>query len=132
MRLLSSLFIIGAVSRAALAAEMPAVVTRGTTNASAASQSLVCSMTPDARFVVFSSQANNLVLDDDSKAKGDLFVRDLSNGVVALITKAMPSGTGGDGHSGYASISRDGRCVVFASDAGNLVANDTNDVSDIF
>jgi len=117
---------------AAVAVEMPALVTRGTTNASAAGHSLVCSMTPDAKFVVFSSHANNLVLDDDANTYADIFVRDLSNGIVTLVTKAIAGVGGGDGHSGYASISRDGRYVVFASDAGNLVANDTNDVSDVF
>jgi Tol biopolymer transport system component len=118
---------------AAFAAEIPAVVTKGpTTNASAASHSLVCSMTPDARLVVFASHANDLVLDDDLRAYSDIFVRDLSSGAIRLVTKAATGAGGGDGPSGWASISRHGRYIVFASDAGNLVSNDTNGVSDVF
>ncbi len=38
----------------------------------------------------------------------------------------------GNGHSGYSVVSNDGRFVAFASDASNLVPNDTNNSSDIF
>jgi Tol biopolymer transport system component len=135
MRLCSSLLLIGSFGYAVCAAETIGLVTQGATNVSAAGNSVVSSMTPDGRLVVFSSHANNLVLDDDAKPYADVFVRDLNSGVVTLVTKAATGVGGGDGHSGYASISRvsrDGRYVVFASDAGNLVANDTNGVSDVF
>ena len=37
-----------------------------------------------------------------------------------------------DGRHGPAALSRDGRFVVFVSDATNLVAGDTNDSTDVF
>src|SRR3990172_2224779 len=42
------------------------------------------------------------------------------------------SGEGGDGLSGYPSISADGRYVAFSSDATNLVPGDTNTATDVF
>src|SRR4051794_22235450 len=42
------------------------------------------------------------------------------------------SGAQGNGASNRPDISSDGRFVAFASSATNLVANDTNDVSDVF
>ena len=41
-------------------------------------------------------------------------------------------GTQGNSISHWASVSGDGRYVVFSSDATNLVANDTNAVRDVF
>ena len=41
-------------------------------------------------------------------------------------------GTGGDGNSSSIAVSVDGRYIAFASTSTNLVANDTNGLSDIF
>lgn len=87
-------------------------------------------MTPDGRLVVFSSDAANLVPGDTNNAK-DVFVRDLVANTTTLVSRALTGGPG-NGDSGGAAISADGRYIVFTSRASNLVANDTNDTWDVF
>jgi Ca2+-binding RTX toxin-like protein len=84
----------------------------------------------DGRYVVFESDASNLVM-GDSNGKRDIFRKDLMTGETILVSKAM-DGTLGNGESREASISADGRYVVFTSDASNLVAGDTGGYADIF
>lgn len=50
----------------------------------------------------------------------------------ARLISAAPDGTPGNGPSSHASVSPDGRFVVFASRASNLVAGDDNDQNDLF
>ncbi|MFZ1428318.1 MAG: hypothetical protein WAS21_16275 [Geminicoccaceae bacterium] len=88
-------------------------------------------MSPDVRFVVFSSYASNLVPGNDSNHESDAFVRDRQTGTTERISQT-PSGTAGNDWSGSHSISADGRFVVFYSYASNLVAGDTNHKSDVF
>ena len=80
-------------------------------------------ITPDGRFVVFASQASNLVA-GDTNATGDVFVRDVSSGT----TMRVSVGPGGqaNGASSTPSLSADGNRVVFQSVATNLVAVDRN------
>jgi Tol biopolymer transport system component len=84
----------------------------------------------DGRFVAFESDASNLV-PGDSNLKRDVFVRDLMAGTT---TRASVDSAGrqANGSSSGASISGDGRFVVFDSDAFNLVPNDTNGKQDVF
>lgn len=84
----------------------------------------------DGRFVVFSSDASNLVAGDTNGAS-DVFVRDLGSGVTELVS-ATPGGGAGDAYSNGAFISHDGRFVVFASGATNLVSGDINTRADVF
>jgi len=84
------------------------------------------------RFVAFVSNATNLVT-GDTNSRYDIFVRDR----VAPATTRVSIATGAAGaqanrDSWQPYISDDGRYVVFASDATNLVAGDTNGFSDIF
>lgn len=95
-------------------------------------------VSPDGRFVVFSTNSNGLVPQDTNNAS-DVYVRDRLLGTTALISLPDPSTGETIGnttslltHNGARVISDNGRYVVFQSDASNLVANDTNDVSDIF
>lgn len=94
--------------------------------------------TPDGRFVVFSSIANDLV-PGDTNGHTDIFVRDRLLGTTARVNLPDPStgnaqANGGSQltHGGARVISDNGRFVVFTSDADNLVAGDTNLVSDVF
>ncbi len=84
----------------------------------------------DGRYVAFFSSAPNLVAGDTNVAN-DVFVRDT---VAGTTTRISVDGVGaqGDGSSYSASISADGRYVAFASDAVNLVADDTNGIRDVF
>lgn len=87
-------------------------------------------MSGDGRFIIFESQANNLV-PDDTNGFTDIFLHDLQTGT----TERISVGTGGaqaDSASGYAYVNRDGRYVVFYSFADNLVPGDTNAVGDVF
>ena len=88
------------------------------------------SISADGRFVVFSSLSDNLVA-GDTNGVSDVFVRDLQNGTTERVS-VDSSGLEGDDVSSAASISFDGRYVVFFSHATNLVGGDTNALPDIF
>jgi PKD repeat protein len=88
------------------------------------------SVTPDGRFLGFTSDATNLVPGDTNGAR-DVFVRDRLLGTVERVSVSS-DGVEGDDHSGGSPISADGRYVTFSSSATNLVPGDTNGVSDIF
>jgi len=89
----------------------------------------------DGRYVVFESDASNLVA-GDTNGFTDLFLKDIQTGAIIRVnTDALGNeATGGTlgGASMGSDISADGRYVVFGSAASNLVANDTNGVSDVF
>ncbi|WP_232629100.1 hypothetical protein [Methylobacterium sp. Leaf118] len=87
-------------------------------------------ITADGRTVVFTSNASNLVA-GDGNGWSDVFAYDMLSGKTRLISVAT-DGSQGDGASYEATASADGRYVVFTSNAGNLVASDTNGASDIF
>ena len=82
------------------------------------------SISADGRFVAFSSEAANLVPNDTNK-KADIFVYDRETEQTSRVSVGS-KGEEGNGHSFSPSISADGNLVAFASDADNLVANDTN------
>ncbi len=84
----------------------------------------------DGRFVVFNSGADTLVA-GDTNGSLDVFVHDRLTGTT-IRASVDSTGTEGNGTSGDAALSMDGRLVVFTSDATNLVPGDTNFVSDVF
>lgn len=89
------------------------------------------SISGDARFVVFSSVADNLVPNDTNQC-GDIFLRDLVSQKTFLVS-ANASGSGpGNGVSTDPVLSADGRYVAFTSIASDLVAGDTNKTADVF
>jgi Tol biopolymer transport system component len=80
------------------------------------------SLSADGRFVVFSSDATNLVA-NDRNLSSDVFVHDRLTGVTALVSTDA-NGNQADDASFFFScdaISDDGRFVGFTSDASNLV-----------
>jgi len=88
------------------------------------------SISADGRYVAFQSDASNLVA-GDTNASADVFLRDRQLGLTERMS-VDSSGTEGNGESGLAQISADGRYVAFYSRASNLVAGDTNGFSDAF
>jgi len=84
----------------------------------------------NGRYVVFESEANNLVSGDTNSAR-DIFVRDTIGGTTVRASVSS-SGAQSNADSGFARISNDGRYVVFASMASNLVSGDTNNTYDVF
>ena len=84
----------------------------------------------DGRFVVFSSDATNLVT-GDSNGTTDVFLHDTVTGYTTRLS--VDSGWNEGGRSSfYPSIAGDGSDVVFTSDADNLVANDNLGNADVF
>jgi len=92
--------------------------------------SKVASVTTDGRYVAFVSEASNLVA-GDTNAKADIFVHDRQTGETSRISIGL-AGEETDGNSMHPQLSADGRYIVFASSATNLVAGDTNNRDDIF
>ncbi len=88
-------------------------------------------ITPDGRYVVFLSYANDLTNETAGGLPG-VFVRDLVNNTTTLISIDTGGTTEANGGCSDAVISPDGSLVAFASFANNLVAGDTNNQEDVF
>lgn len=84
----------------------------------------------DGRFVGFWSGASNLV-PGDTNGKDDVFVRDRQKGTTTRVSVG-PQGRQGKGNSTGGVLSADGRLVAFNSEAPNLVAGDSNGLTDVF
>jgi len=91
----------------------------------------------DGRYVVFASDASNLVADDTNGVR-DVFIRDRVDGTTTRVTPPEGCTDGGgaaleaSGASDQPSVSGDGRYVAFVSLADNLVSDDTNRAADVF
>src|ERR1035437_117855 len=90
----------------------------------------------DGHYVLFASTANNLTLTNNNNSvlpcRFNVFLRDSVNNTTALVSVNM-AGTGGcNGDSFPTGISTNGEFALFESSASDLVANDTNNASDIF
>lgn len=88
------------------------------------------SVSADGRFVVFTSNASNLV-DGDTNGERDIFVRDRQSSLTQRVSLSS-LGVQANDDSGNPSISDDGRFVAFTSAASNLVDDDINDKLDVF
>lgn len=84
----------------------------------------------DGRYVLFESDANNLVADDTNGTR-DIFLKDLQTDEITRVSTDS-DGIQGLGKSAKAQFSPDGRYVLFESNSSSLVAGDTNGVRDIF
>jgi Tol biopolymer transport system component len=88
------------------------------------------SVSADGRYVAFRSYATNLVTGDTNGFE-DIFLRDnllkTTTRVSRTITNAQTNGP-----SDSPCISADGKVIVFASEATNIVNGDTNGVRDLF
>jgi hypothetical protein len=87
-------------------------------------------LSSDGQFVVFSSIANNLVA-GDTNGSWDIFVHDRSTSTTTRVSVSS-AGLEGNYWSNLPAISADGEVVAFTSWATNLIAGDTNGVSDVF
>jgi TolB protein len=87
-------------------------------------------ISPDGRYVAFTSDAFNLVLGDTNNV-GDVFVRDRQLGTTTRVSVST-SGRQANNGSAVSAMSAHGRYVAFTSDASNLVPGDTNNISDVF
>jgi Tol biopolymer transport system component len=87
------------------------------------------SISPNGRFVAFTSWASNLVAGDENGHAEDVFVRDRKKGVT---TRIRESDVNRGVYSGIPSISANGRFVAFEAPAPDLVKGDTNHAIDVF
>ncbi|HEX2214656.1 MAG TPA: Ig-like domain-containing protein, partial [Mycobacterium sp.] len=92
--------------------------------------SLWTKISADGGYVVFASQASNLVA-GDTNGSLDIFRHDLASGATTRIN-VTADGTPANLSSSYSAASADGRFIAFASSASNLVTGDTNNQQDVF
>jgi Tol biopolymer transport system component len=90
----------------------------------------------DGRYLLFASTANNLVLTNNNNfvlpCRFNVYRRDTVAGTTTLVSVNRGGTGGGNGDSFPSGISTNGQFALFESSASDLVANDTNNVSDIF
>jgi Tol biopolymer transport system component len=96
-------------------------------------------LSPDARFVLFSSTAQNLCPNASNAPIRapfppcmNVFLRNRTNNRTQLVSMNFPGTGGGNGDSFPAGISTNGQFVLFESRAGDLVGQDTNGCNDLF
>jgi Tol biopolymer transport system component len=96
-------------------------------------------ISPDGRFVLFASTANNLVLTTNNTpipspipAALNVFLRDRTNNTTTLVSINLSGAAGGNADSLPVEISADGRYALFESSASDLTPNDTNNATDVF
>jgi Tol biopolymer transport system component len=105
-------------------------VSQSTAGIAGDSSSYGQSLTPDGRYVSFTSDATNLVPGDTNGAH-DGFVHDRHTGRTSRVTLTAGD-TEADARSYAPAISTDARFVAFVSEATNVVPGDTNGVADVF
>ncbi|MEF3311490.1 fibronectin type III domain-containing protein [Paenibacillus sp. GYB004] len=88
------------------------------------------SMTPDGRYIVFTSDEHDLV-PGDTNGRSDVFVYDRKTGLTERVSLSS-SGEEGNSASESGSISADGRYVVFTSYANNFIPGDDSYNLDLF
>ncbi|MGH2753956.1 MAG: hypothetical protein ACRDLB_05935, partial [Actinomycetota bacterium] len=93
-------------------------------------QSVLGDLTPDGRYAVFPSHADNLVPGDSNELE-DVFRHDRKTGETIRVSVG-DDGSQGIGWSAHPSISANGRYVAFSSFAPNLVNGDSNLAMDTF
>lgn len=88
------------------------------------------SISPDGRYVLFSSPASNLV-PGDTNGFEDVFLRDVIEQTTIRVSVSA-AGEEGNLWSTAPRLSEDGRFVAFSSLASNLVPGDSNETIDVF
>lgn len=84
----------------------------------------------NGRYVVFKSTANNLV-SGDTNVEDDIFLHDRQTHQTIRVSVSSNGEQANDDCNG-ASISQDGRFIVFSSSASSLVSGDVNNMGDVF
>jgi Tol biopolymer transport system component len=96
-------------------------------------------VTPDGRYVVFASTANNLALTGGgtpilTRTLGNLnvYLRDRTNQTTTLVSVNLAGTGGGNGDSIPRGVSTNGQYVLFDSAASNLIPNIVTSRGDVF
>lgn len=83
----------------------------------------------DGRYVAFQSDA--ALQSDDQNRKTDVYLFDRESSETSRVSIG-PGGVEGSGGSFSPALSADGRLIAYWSNAGNLVADDTNKAGDVY
>jgi hypothetical protein len=90
----------------------------------------------DGRYVLFASSANNLTLTNNNSfvlpCRFNVYLHDNLANTTTLVSVNQNGTGGGNGDSFPTGISTNGQFALFESSASDLVANDTNNTTDIF
>ena len=96
-------------------------------------------ITPDGRYVLFASTANNLAVTSSNtpfpaqgSPKMNVYLRDRTNGTTTLVSINLAGNGGGNGDSLPIELSTNGQYALFESSASDLVLGDTNNATDVF
>ena len=131
MRALQLSATLSLLAAAAIADGNIELVSIGFPGASAHGDSNEVAVSADGRYVVFASDAADLVLGDLNGFE-DIFVRDMQTGTTMRISISS-SGVEANGPSGRPNVSADGNLIVFESDARNLGSSpDLNNYTDVY
>lgn len=84
----------------------------------------------DGRFILYHSNATNLVSGDTNNAQ-DVFLYDRLTRTTQRVSLSQ-GGIQANNRSGFGDLSDNGRFVTFHSEATNLIPNDTNNAWDVF
>lgn len=106
-------------------------VSRSPSGGLASKASTEADVSPDGRFVVFLSEAPNLV-PGDANGVQDVFWHDRASRTTYRVSVRTGGAEGSLGSEGRPASTSDGRFVVFASEAPELAVDDANGVDDIF
>jgi hypothetical protein len=104
-------------------------VSTDSNNTEANAISMYSDISDDGRYVVFSSDATNLIAGDDN-LKRDIFVKDMESGETARVNESV-TGVQANNKSDYPVISGDGNFIAFESDATTLVGRCNSGATDI-
>lgn len=106
------------------------LISRASNGVAADADCFDAAVSGNGKFVVFTSSATNLSSVPKGRSVSNIFLRDIANGKTEMISVDPVMKTGGNGYKG--SISFDGSRISFCSASGTLVANDNNNLWDIF
>ncbi len=106
------------------------LLTTGTDGKAGSAHSAHPRLSRDGKWLVFSSNANNLVSDAIS-GKGDIYLVEIASGKISLVSGGL-GGAAPQGFSSVPEISADGRYIAFTSSAANLAQGDSNNWVDVF
>jgi Tol biopolymer transport system component len=93
-------------------------------------ESLRHEISASGRFVVYDSDAGNLVA-EDLNGRTDIFIRDFKAGTTKLVNSALGGGVG-NGGSARPTVSGNGRFIAFLSTSTDLIAGGTNGLAHVF
>ncbi|MCU0271327.1 MAG: hypothetical protein MUF83_22175, partial [Acidimicrobiales bacterium] len=106
-------------------------ITVGLGNQKADGSSVKPIVSPDGRYVWFTSAASNLVT-GDTNGRADLFVHDRQTSTTTRVNTTAGTGQPLDGDIALADVSPNGRWITFSTNASTVVLGDTNNQTDVF